>query len=98
MLEEQYKFDGDPQGRVYKINGVLISRPKVLRIYGALMRNGMANNRNALLYSIMRNSILTQDEVDKIIEAIPENIYSPNNSQKIVGMRPKTPDNKGRRM
>ena len=50
----------------YNIDGVLISRIKVLRIFTTLSNNGH-NNNDALLYSMVYNSLLTQEQYKKII-------------------------------
>ena len=61
LLEENYKKDEV----TYDIDGVLISRLKVLRIFTTLYNNGYTDD-NSLMYAIVYNSLITQEQLHKI--------------------------------
>lgn len=65
-LEENFKQDF----YTYNINGVIISRIKVLRIYEELIKRGEAGTIDSVLYALSKNSILTLEEYHTIDEAI----------------------------
>ena len=50
----------------YNIDGVCISRKKVLRNISLIIRNGYDLDKNVLLYCICKDSILTVDEIKRI--------------------------------
>lgn len=62
---EVYNFGATmtPNGYVWKIN---ISRNKVLRIYSILMKEGLADDTDSIVYAITRNSILSEEEYNII--------------------------------
>ena len=62
------------QARTYNIDGVLISRNKVLRYMTTLIYNGMNESKDMLMYAITKNSFLTKEEYEKI-ETVVENIF-----------------------
>lgn len=62
------------QARSYNIDGVLISRNKVLRYMTTLIYNGMNESKDMLMYAITKNSFLTKEEYEKI-ETVVENIF-----------------------
>ena len=47
---------------LYDINGLRISKLKVLRIYNALYNNDLGNTLESLLYAICYNKIMTEEE------------------------------------
>ena len=61
---------------VYNIQGVLISRRKVLRVYGELVKkHDWNNNKNLLMYAITYKSVLTRTqlaEIEKTVDYILE--------------------------
>lgn len=66
-LEDNYRVDDNEF--IYNINGVIISRLKVLRNYSILNENNL-NVNEALLYSIIRGSYLNGKAFDKIKSCI----------------------------
>lgn len=50
----------------YNFDGVLISRPKVKRIYNILINKKLTDLEGSLLYAITYNSLLTEEQFDKI--------------------------------
>ena len=52
---------------IYNFDGVIISRLKVLRLYQTLISDtSVESNRVALFYAIVRNSMLNEEEINKI--------------------------------
>lgn len=70
LLEAQYK-DND---FTYNFNGVLISRLKVLRIYEEIIKNELGNSPELLEYAICKNSILNEDDYQRVKSCI-DRIY-----------------------
>ena len=68
------KEDSSKQVRAYNIDGLLISRYKVLRYMTTLIYNGMNESKDMLMYAITKNSFLTKEEYEKI-ETVVENIF-----------------------
>ena len=67
---EEYR---DPQNPYrYNIDGVIISRPKVKRIFSILKDSGLGDYENSLLYAITYHTILSQESYDKIKNAIKD--------------------------
>lgn len=54
---------------LYDIDGVIISRFKVLRVFETLLSNGLGN-LDGIFIAITRNSILTKDELERIDKEI----------------------------
>lgn len=50
----------------YNFDGVLISKPKVKRIYNILINKKLSNLEDSLLYAITYNSLLTAEQFDKV--------------------------------
>ena len=71
ILDKEYS---SKQVRAYNIDGVLISRYKVLRYMTTLIYNGMNESKDMLMYAITKNSFLTKEEYEKI-ETVVENIF-----------------------
>lgn len=68
-LETKYRNPSEPF--IYDINGVRISRMKVLRSYQAFVNSSViAADENALLYSVTRNSLLDEGEFNNIKKAL----------------------------
>ena len=61
---EPYTDPNDPNR--YNFNGRLISKPKVKRIYNILKTYGLESLEDSLLYAITYNSIMNQEDFDKI--------------------------------
>lgn len=64
-LDDAYKVSE----HLYDIDGVMISRFKVLRVFETLFSNGLGN-LDGLFVAITRNSILTKDELERIDKEI----------------------------
>lgn len=65
ILEENYKQDD----YTYKFNEIIISRYKVLRYFAILLKHGY-NNFTALKYAVFKNTIITKNEYDVILEGL----------------------------
>ena len=61
---EEFTDEQDPLR--YDFNGVLISKPKVFRIYNALKEAKLDSLEDSLLYAITYNSILSEDALERI--------------------------------
>ncbi len=64
-LDDAYKVSE----HLYDIDGVMISRFKVLRVFETLLSNGLGN-LDGLFVAITRNSILTKDELERLDKEI----------------------------
>ena len=64
-LDDAYKVSE----YLYDIDGVMISRLKVLRMFETLLSNGLGN-LDGIFVAITRNSILTKDELERIDKEI----------------------------
>ena len=58
--------------RLYIIDGIRVSRMKVIRYISTLLFNGLDESFDMLMYAITKNSLLTSDEYKKIETAIYE--------------------------
>lgn len=56
------RFSNSTETLLYNINGLRVSKLKVLRIYDILCHNHLGNTPDALLYSICYNKIITEEE------------------------------------
>ena len=56
------RFSNSTETLLYDINGLRVSKLKVLRIYDILCHNHLGNTLDALLYSICYNKIITEEE------------------------------------
>lgn len=61
------RFSDAKETLLYDINGLKVSKLKVLRIYDALCQNNLGNTLDALLYAICYNKIITQEEYKRLI-------------------------------
>lgn len=61
------RFSDLKETLLYDINGLKISKLKVLRIYDALCKNNLGGALESLLYSICYNKIITKEEYEKLI-------------------------------
>ncbi|MCI6107520.1 MAG: hypothetical protein MR716_02230 [Tenericutes bacterium] len=61
------RFSDLKETLLYDINGLKISKLKVLRIYDALCKNNLGGTLESLLYSICYNKIITKEEYEKLI-------------------------------
>ena len=52
---------------LYDINGIKISKLKVLRIYNMLCKKGLGNTIDSILFSICYHKIMTVDEYDQLL-------------------------------
>lgn len=64
-LDDAYKVNE----YLYDIDGVMISRLKVLRVFETLLSNGLGN-LDGIFVATTRNSILTKDELERIDKEI----------------------------
>lgn len=64
-LDDAYKVSE----YLYNIDGVMISRFKVLRMFETLLSNGLGN-LDGIFVAITRNSILTKDELERVDKEI----------------------------
>ena len=71
------RFSSSKDTLLYDINGLKISKLKVLRIYDALCQNNLGNTTEALLYAICYNKIITKEEYQNLKITI----------QKVTGMK-----------
>ena len=67
---EEYVDIQDPLR--YDFDGVIISKQKVLRIFNILKNNHLDGLEDSLLYALTYNSILSQDELDKVIKVVKD--------------------------
>lgn len=89
LLDKEYMVldeNGYPTYRLYDIGGVMLSRYKFLRIYNALIINGVRPSLNSILYSLTKNSIITKEEFDIVFENI-SNIYNELSSKRGVSRK-----------
>ena len=63
FLEDNYKKDE----YLYDINGVRISRQKVIRIINTFINKGIVITEDEIKYALTYNSIINQEELDTII-------------------------------
>lgn len=61
------RFSDLKETLLYDINGLKISKLKVLRIYDALCKNNLGGTLESLLYAICYNKIITKEEYEKLI-------------------------------
>lgn len=59
---------------LYDINGLKVSKLKVLRIYDALCKNNLGESLESLLYAICYNKIITKEEYNKLIIDIKQTV------------------------
>lgn len=60
------RFSDVEETLIYDINGLRISKLKILRIYDILLKNEVEETLNSLLYAITYNTILTEEEYNKL--------------------------------
>lgn len=72
-LDDAYKVSE----HLYNIDGIMISRLKVLRMFETLISSGLGN-LDGLFVAITRNSILTKDELERLDKEIRGNKYIHN--------------------
>lgn len=66
------RFGDAKETLLYDINGLKVSKLKVLRIYDALCQNNLGNTLDALLYAICYNKIITPEEYKKLVVDIKQ--------------------------
>jgi hypothetical protein len=64
--------DKDKARVQYIIKGIYISRLKVLKYYSTLLINGYDKKKEALFYSIVKDSFLTKDEYETLKHVVEE--------------------------
>lgn len=60
LLEENFRVDNNPL--VYRIDDLIFSRLKVLRIYNVLLEKGIEDNIDTLLYAVTRGSHISIED------------------------------------
>lgn len=68
------RFSDSKETLLYDINGLKISKLKVLRIYDALCKNNLGGTLDSLLYAICYNKIITKEEYNKLITDIKQTV------------------------
>lgn len=58
----------------YVINGIYISRIKVIKVYSTLLINNYTDKLEALLYSMVKDSYITKDEFKSLKEFVYEKV------------------------
>ena len=71
-IKKLEKHNYNNKKKSYKINGVYISRLKVLKYYGTLLINKYKDKKEALFYSIVKDSYLTSEEFKLIKDFVTE--------------------------
>ena len=66
ILSKLEKFVSPDNPMLYVINGIQISRLKVLRLYNTLKLNGYNDSIYSIIYILTRNSYITQEQFDKL--------------------------------
>lgn len=64
------RFSDAKETLLYDINGLKISKLKVLRIYDAFCKNDLGTTKEALLYAICYNKIITKEEYERLVVEI----------------------------
>ncbi len=59
---------------IYNFDGIIISRLKVLRIYNILLKNGIEDSLDSLLYAITYNTIISSTDYSKIYNCVKKEI------------------------
>ena len=75
LVYEDDDIDRIPNTRLYNVNGVNVSRYKVLRYLNTLRKNNIEIDSNILTYVMNRNSINTYAEFNLIKDEITR-LYS----------------------
>ena len=75
LVYEDDGIDRKPNNRLYNVNGVNVSRYKVLRYLNTLRKNNIEIDSNVLTYVMNRNSINTYEEFNLIKDEITR-LYS----------------------
>ena len=68
------RFSDLKETLLYDINGLKVSKLKVLRIYDALCKNNLGESLESLLYAICYNKIITKEEYNKLIIDIKQTV------------------------
>ena len=61
------RFLDAKESLLYDINGLKISKLKVLRIYGMLRKKGLGNTMDAIMFSICYHKIMSVDEYQQLL-------------------------------
>ena len=64
--------DKNKRNLQYVLDGIYISRIKVLKYFGTILKNKYTDKKEAILYSMCKNSYLTKEEFDKLKNLIDE--------------------------
>ena len=54
----------------YNFNGTLISKLKVERIYNILLNYGLGDKEDSLLYAVLYNTIINQEDYEKVKQIV----------------------------
>ncbi len=73
-IESIDKYIDRKSALIYNFYGTRISRLKVLRIYNTLLKNGVMGSLESFMYALTYNSILSQEDYDKILNCIRKEV------------------------
>lgn len=68
------RFNDAKETLLYDINGIKISKLKVLRIYNTLCLNNLGNTLDAIIYAICYQTILTEEELEELKNNIKQTV------------------------
>lgn len=72
VIKSLNKYTVQEESLLYNINGLKISKLKVLRIYDALCKEGLDKTLDSILFSICYRKIMTEDEYKKLVTEISQ--------------------------
>ena len=82
ILDERF-LSLDEEPKVYLIAGVRISRMKVLRIYNTLKSRSLGGTLDSIMYTITKNSIITEEQYKAMLREISMLYNTQYNSKRI---------------
>lgn len=65
-------FSDDQEPLIYNFDGIRISKIKVLRIFNILIKNGIIGNLDSFMFSISYNTIISEDNYNKLYDLIKD--------------------------
>lgn len=67
-------FSDDQEPLIYNFDGIRISKIKVLRIFNILIKNGIMSNLDSFMFSVSYNTIISEDNYNKLYDLIKDAI------------------------
>lgn len=67
-------FSDDQEPLIYNFDGIRISKIKVLRIFNILIKNSIIGNLDSFMFSISYNTIISEDNYNKLYDLIKDAI------------------------